>query len=415
MKKIYFFLPTLGTGGAEKVATQLSFFFKNEDTNFILLENKIELPYRGDIEVLGSNKPSKRGIIGKLKKLVNLYTRLKFLKISLNADVIISFMSLQNILNVMTKKNEKIILSVRSFESLARGNTYFYKILIKFFYKKADAIVAVSKYAAQDLIDNFGIKKEMIHVIYNPINLKSIEKKREEDISAYQDIFQSETIVYVATLKIGKGHDYLIKIFRELKKKNDTLKLILIGNGPLKNTWIKLAKSFNLEVCNIEIGDKNFKNSDIVFLGHQENPYKFVTQCSVFVFPSMWEGFPNVLIEAMACKVPIISSDCPSGPREIIAPDTNFSKKATKIEYYDNGILIPYFDKSDLLDRDKLSNKEQLWVFAIEKLLNNSKMRNDIVMNALKSLENYTPEYITNEWQKVILSNYKQKKYHVIQ
>jgi len=412
MKKIYFFLPTLKTGGAEKVATQLSFFLKNLDTHFILTEKKIELPYKGTIEILGANTSSKKGFIGKLIKLINLYNKLKKLKKSLDVNIVISFMSLQNILNVMSKKQEKVILSVRSFESLERGNTTLYKILIRFFYPKADAIVSVSKYAKQDLIDNFNIKEELIHVIYNPIDIELINKKIKDDVSLYKDLFITDTLVYVATLKIGKGHSHLIKIFKELKKKNHTLKLILIGNGPLKENLITLANSFELEVCNIEIGNKNFKNSDIVFLGHQENPYKFIKQCSIFVFPSMWEGFPNVLIEAMACKVPIVSSDCPSGPREIIAPNTNFAQKTTEIEYYDNGILVPYFDEFDLLNNVTLSNKEQLWITAIEELLNNSEMRDEVITNAFNSLNNYSPEYITNQWKKVILSK---EEYNALQ
>lgn len=109
------------------------------------------------------------------------------------------------------------------------------------------------------------------------------------------------------------------------------MKLAILGRGELEDYLKQLACEMDLE-------------KDVYFLGFQKNPFKFISKSKIYVFPSLYEGFPNALCEAMACGVTVISSDCKSGPREILAPETNIDGETKIIEYAKYGMLLPVCD-----------------------------------------------------------------------
>ena len=120
----------------------------------------------------------------------------------------------------------------------------------------------------------------------------------------------------------------LIRAFSKVAEKNENINLAILGQGELKEDLEKLVAEYNLQ--------------DRVFLlGFQSNPFKYVSKSSVFVLSSLFEGLGNVVLEALACNVPIISTDCKSGPREILAPGTSLDKKIESAETNEYGILIP--------------------------------------------------------------------------
>ena len=126
----------------------------------------------------------------------------------------------------------------------------------------------------------------------------------------FQELFSFPVVINVARLEEQKGQEYLIRSFVRIKKEIPLTKLVILGEGHLEHKLRDLAKGLGLE-------------QDVVFLGWQKNPFKFLAYSKVFVLSSLWEGFPNTLLEAMALGLPVISTDCPSGPNEIIKHGEN--------------------------------------------------------------------------------------------
>jgi glycosyltransferase involved in cell wall biosynthesis len=116
----------------------------------------------------------------------------------------------------------------------------------------------------------------------------------------------------------------------------------------------------------------------------------------------LWEGFPNALLEAMACEVPVISADCRSGPREILAPDTDFMYQTREPEFAQYGILMPVFDGKFKKAEETLTKEEKVWAEVISELLENSKLREYYVKKGKQRIKDFSPEKILPKWRKII-------------
>jgi N-acetylgalactosamine-N,N'-diacetylbacillosaminyl-diphospho-undecaprenol 4-alpha-N-acetylgalactosaminyltransferase len=204
----------------------------------------------------------------------------------------------------------------------------FSKFMVKFSYKRADLVLANSYAMQTDLIENFRIKTP-VRVIYNPIDLNFIKSHKDEvpDFKFEKGIFH---FVNVGGFRREKNHLLLLQAFFILK--HLPCKLVIVGGGVME-------EELKQKVSDLGLGDK------VVFCGFEDNPFKYVSRCDCFVLSSDVEGFPNVLIEALACGKPVISTDCSSGPRELLAPATDLHHRAiNNYEIGDYGILTPVND-----------------------------------------------------------------------
>jgi len=144
---------------------------------------------------------------------------------------------------------------------------------------------------------------------------------------------------------------------------------------------------------------------DVHFLGFKNNPFKYMKRSDVFVLSSLYEGFGNVITEAMACGTPVVSTDCRSGPREILAPGTGIGENTEKIERAEYGILTPVPDEEKHEPEKELTEEEGFLAEALTKVLKDEDLRKKYRERSQDRIEEFRPEKITKRWIKVIEDN----------
>ena len=320
-------------------------------------------------------------------------------KISHN-NIILSFLWRANYVNIFGKlfKKHKAIISIHSdLERSLKGLKFFHKFLIKFLYPKADLIISPSKVIAFQLKKQ-GVKKEKIKIIYNPISIKEIEKKKKEKI---EKIFEkSDFLINVGRLTKEKGQWYLLRIFKKVKQFFPKLKLLILGQGELKNYLVEFSEKLDLKTF-VWDRDQISKDFDVYFLGFKKNPFKYMANAKIFILTSLWEGLPVSLIEALACGTPAICADCGSGPREILAPDTDFRKNTQKPEIGEYGILMPPFKEKFLKPTSPLTEEEKKWVEKILWLLKNENEKEKLSKKGKKRALDFDINKIIKKWKKI--------------
>lgn len=392
-KNLAIVIPLLTGGGAERVVSNLSLYLSDDKYRKYIIINDdeiIEYPYKGKLISLKSKAIS--NIFGKIFNIIKRVFKLKIIKKKYKINTTISFLSGANIINILSKKNDKVVVSVRNFVSKS-SNDFYGKILrfsIKLFYNKADIIVVVSKAIKNDLVNNYALEEKKIRVIYNLYDIEKIQSLSQEKVEdGYTHIFSNPTIITVGRLSKQKGQWHLIRAFKKVKDEIPDAKLVILGQGELEDYLKQLTVDLGLE-------------KDVFFLGFQKNPFKYIAKSTIYVFPSLYEGFPNALCEAMACGTPVISSDCKSGPREILAPDTDVNKEARGIEYEKYGILVPVCDGKMYKYNDELTYQERILSGSIIELLVNTDLLEKYSLRAIKRVNDFRKENIIKIWEQLI-------------
>jgi len=396
---LFFLINSLAGGGAENVLIRILPFLKPQ--KIFLIEKEIK--YQVDeklIESLSSHTQKTNPILKTL--FIPIYSFKLSKKINKNS-VVLSFLERANFANILAKSfsHHKAIISVHM--NILEGNKglrIFNRLLIKIFYPRADLIIAVSE-GVKTSLKKIGIPEEKIKVIYNPFPIQEIKENSKESLEKYDKLFKFPIIINVGRLTKQKGQWHLIRILKELKKYFSTFKIVILGDGELKDYLINLSKSLGLKTF---VWDKNnfSLDFDIYFLGFQKNPYKFIKKSKIFVLSSLWEGFSNVLIESLACETPIISTDCKSGPREILAPETDFNYQASKPEFGKYGILMPVFDNKFKNTSDPLDEKEKMWLEFLKDIFKKEEIFKKYSEISLERAKDFDTENIIKDWKKIL-------------
>ena len=369
MKKISILIYSLASGGAERQVSLLLKYLSQKYKIYLVLMNDTifyEIPENVEVIFLEKSNPREKGIKKLLKLPILSLKYKKFLKEN-KIDVSISFMNRPNYINSLSKIFGSKIKTILS-ERISPLNEYktnsikdkINRFLIKNLYKKANVVVPNSKRTKLELNKYFNLKN--VKVIYNMIKLPKCKKEEKEFI-----------FINVGRLEPQKNHFLLIEAF---KKANLDVKLYLIGDGYLREKLENQVKSENLE-------------KKVIFLGRQKDVYKFLSKSSCFILSSNYEGFPNVLIEALACELPIISTDCISGPREILASDSDFIKQTKEIEFAEYGVLTPVGDVEKMAE-------------AMKKMYKNKSLREKYLKKAIKRAKDFEIEKIIKKWEQII-------------
>ena len=344
---ITFVIESLSKGGAERVVSLLSkeMARQGHTVSIITFKDDCHYPYEGNLYCL--NLPmTTTGFFGLMGLYIKRSIALKKRVLSIKPDKVFSFMEVSSIISISTfiKPIVCIRLNPGSFSAKI-------KFIIRLLYPFSRAIICNSQAQIPTLLTI--VNHSSIHTIYNPIDFELIDQLKDNPCD-----FSRPFILSVGRLADQKRFDLLIQAYAlsECRKYAD---LMIIGSGDKEASLKTLSE-------NLGISDR------VLFKGNSDNPFCFMKQCLFFVLSSDYEGFPNVLAEALACGAAVISTDCPTGPSELI-----------KDGY--NGILVPTNQVSPLAQ-------------AMTTLYNNQDIRTQLKNAARLSVSHLHLSHITNQF-----------------
>ena len=373
-KKIGIVVNSLNYGGNERSAMNIANALQNHFIVHIIVQELINPTlFSGTIINMGL-KPRKSFFA----KIINGIRRLRKLKKIIRKekyDAVLIILPITNIINYFRFGCKKIV-SCRDCGDLIKHPNSYKNMAIK-----SDTIVFNSKYQEDFFTNRFPSLRSKCKTIYNIVDFKKIDTLKLEPIEKDFPFFNNKkNIVAVGRLAYAKGFGNLIKSFYLVKKKEREATLTIIGDGLLKPKLNRLIEETHLE-------------NSVALLGYSSNPFKYIYNSAVFVLSSYYEGFPNVLIEALACDANVVSTNCPSGPFEIL----NTSGKSIKTDDYticECGIISPTFESKNEWDSTYFENAHIVFANAIITSLNFEKNK----LSRLRSLD-FDETAIADEWR----------------
>ena len=295
-------MPTIEGGGVQK--------------NFFLITNYLSTRFK-DISVISLSKSYQKKLNPKIKFFTletelfsSVGRRVKFIislfllfkKILSNRNsIVFCFQGLAYCTILCKLLSTKIIIRSNSSPS-GWSKNFIKKILYKNVYNKADKIIVNSEEFKKEIKSKFNLNSECI---YNPLNKYEIIKNSKKKINISFFKKKDFKIISVARFSSQKDHLSLIKSISLLKNKYKNIKVLLIGSGNKKEIIKNLINELRL-------------NKIIKILNFKKNPYPYIKKSDIFVLSSNYEGLPNVLLEAITLEKFVISSNCPTGPSEIL-------------------------------------------------------------------------------------------------
>jgi glycosyltransferase involved in cell wall biosynthesis len=308
LPKLALYLPSLRGGGAERVMVTLANAIAERGYAIDLVLAEAVGAYHAEVS------STVRIIDLKSSRVVSsLPGLIRYLR-SERPVAILSAMGHANVVAVLAQKlagvKTRVVVSERNTYSIASAHaqgwrSFCVKKLQRPAYLASDGIVAVSCGVADDLAKCLSIPRARIDVAYNPVVTESLLTLAQETMEQpWLTLGSSPLILGAGRLTKAKDFITLIRSFA-LVRATRPARLVIIGEGELKA---------ELETEALKLG----VHADVVLPGFIDNPFAVMRQADLFVLTSAWEGLPNVLIQAMACGIPVISTDCPSGPSEIL-------------------------------------------------------------------------------------------------
>ena len=297
--------------------------------------------------------------------IINSGYRIKVLRREIkkaNPDIVISFLDKMNVLTLLATfgLHVKVIVSERIDPAYYSVGRVWNRLRIMT-YPFAHAIVTMTPTAGDWVVKN--VRCRQLFVIPNPVVLPGGENKSGPSMAEIVGRGGKKTVVAMGRLHPQKGFDLLIRAFSKTGSVNSNWNLVIIGEGKERNALEQLAISQGV-------------SDNVFFSGRIHEPFQLLKQADLFVFSSRFEGFGNALVEAMACGLPVISFDCPSGPNCIIRNEVD-------------GLLVPPEDVQAL-------------TVAMNRMMTNEAERRRIASRAPEVLERFGLDEIMSMWESVI-------------
>jgi GalNAc-alpha-(1->4)-GalNAc-alpha-(1->3)-diNAcBac-PP-undecaprenol alpha-1,4-N-acetyl-D-galactosaminyltransferase len=358
--KIAFVIPSLAPGGAERVVSTLANNLINTFEVSIITYIKVEPFYNlhPNIKIhfcVDSISPS-TNIFSALNSNYLLFQRISSIVKKEKIELLIGFLTSANVLSVLVSKYNSIpsIISER-INPYSTNTPKIWQALRKITYPKANYVVVQTNEIKCYYSTN--IKESKLVILPNPISDELTSQRENNPL-------KENIILNIGRLTNQKAQDILIEAFSQTKNQN--WKLLIVGEGPKK-------KEYEVLINNLELQEK------VILVGKTKDISTYYNKSKIFAFTSIFEGFPNALIEAMHFGLACISTDCPTGPSELITDDID-------------GNLIPMNNKNLLVDKLNI-------------LMENEAKRIEFGKNAMKKVEQYEVDKVVNDWKKIIKSS----------
>ena len=349
MEKIALVISSLSSGGGERVVATLSQEFAKKYDVTIILFDSANIDYKYGGEIIDINCPEKADLFSKTYNLLKRAYRLKKIFRQKQFDHIFGFMESANYPSILASRNTIASLHI-DFHFL----NPIERVLVSNIYPLAKAVAPVSDDIATTLEQDLAF--DNVTRIYNPVPFSELEELAAEPLQ-----HQRKFLVAVGRLTYQKHFDLMIDAFAESKAQEDC-DLFILGEGELRS-------DLEQQISNLDLKDK------VHLPGRLKNPFNFMSHAEFMVLSSRAEGFPMVLIEALSLGCPVVATDCPTGPREIILKNVN-------------GLLIPMKNKAVLTE-------------SIDKLFFDTTLRQAFATKARESVNHLSVENICQEWIKL--------------
>ena len=323
--KILFIITSSGIGGAEKILyyTATGLDYNKYDISVCSLKNKGEIARaleKQGIEVCCLHMGGRESFLGCLSSIIALIRLFPYL-VRIRPTIVHSFLFRANILARIAGYLTGIPIIISSVRVMGGEKKYFHYVeMITSF--MVDHYVTVSESVKRYIIDKSKISAEKISVIYNGVNIKSQDNSYEQNPKMPFKIEDKDRILMtVGRLHKQKGHCYLIQAVSKVRKEFPNVKLLVTGEGEEENNLKKLVKTLDLM-------------NEVIFAGLSSDIERILPMAELFILPSLWEGLPNALLEAMAAGKPVVATKVGGIPEIVVHGET--------------GVLIPPRDTDAL-------------------------------------------------------------------
>jgi glycosyltransferase involved in cell wall biosynthesis len=384
-KRVGLLIPNLQSGGAERVLSLTSQLLSEAgyDVYFFIFDNtNISYHYSGTLIDLriktGGNIFSK--IIVRIIRIL----KVSYYKKKYEIDTMISFLNSANVVNYYSFGDSQIILSCRGFGDYLENGTKYANMT-----RNNCSLIVQTERMKEDIVSKHNADPNKVYVLYNPYDIDKIVKLSisEVDDNILSFIKSHKTICTVGTFKKDKGFWHLLKAFKKVKEAIPNAGLLVIGHrGEMEEEIKKMANAID----------------DILFLGYQENPFKYISKCDLYVCSSIYEGFPNALVEAMACGIPVLSTDCSTGPREVLSKSSNINWLENDFCASDYGILVPEVDGIVDFNINNITKEEKIMANAIITTLSNSEILSKYSLLSRKRSKEFRQDFYLKKLVEII-------------
>lgn len=305
-ERILLVLPSLDRGGGERVLLQLaeSFLAAGREVHVAILLGggplRSLVPDAVTLHELIDASNAPKGLALAWKALPKLASLIRTVK----PHAVLSTMTGTNLLAVLACMWARIgtSLVLREASSLVNTKSALKRQAMRWLYRRADGLVAVSVGVAQDL-RGLGFSDDRIHVIRNPVDVERLRQLAAVDLPSALHT-KAPYIVSLGRLTEAKDFSTLLRAYA-ISALRGSHYLVIVGEGEQRTNIENVVRDLRLE-------------DRVQLMGAMDNPHSVVASAAMHVLSSRWEGYPNVLLEALALGVPVVSTDCPHGPREIL-------------------------------------------------------------------------------------------------
>jgi N-acetylgalactosamine-N,N'-diacetylbacillosaminyl-diphospho-undecaprenol 4-alpha-N-acetylgalactosaminyltransferase len=399
-KRILMIIPNLDFGGAQTSLSRITLLLNPFCIITIVVFNRDNIaPLLFGGELMDLNVPASRFYFSKTFNFIKRISRLKKIKKKFNPHISISFLEGADYVNLLSSQGEKIFFYLHGSKLHDKnivGLLGFLrrKILIPLFYARANKLLVVNERIAEELRIHFRLTKSEFKVLPNFYDFVEIRRRAIEPLSdALENFFHEHRVICISgRISPEKGIDRFVRLSPNLFNTHKAAKIAIVGSGPQSELIKSILNEVGVTYQEITEGSAENITASVLFMGYQTNPYKFLIKSSLLVLPSLNEGMPNTIVEAMCLGVPVIAADCPYGPRELLSTQ---KIKTSLPEYAAYGILMPILN-SQLVYSD--------WIEGIDKLLTDASLKKKYSDAGLTRSEEFSQERMIGKWQELLSS-----------